>query len=82
MVMKVAGLQDGCHWWLSSRRFMQFPQETETIFPLCIESGLSYVEQKWYSGTFEASSKEAWYLLPKSPETLWEYGDAVSEVQL
>ena len=61
---------------------MQFPQETETIFPLCIESGLSYVEQKWYSGTFEASSKEAWYLLPKSPETLWEYGDAVSEVQL
>ena len=61
---------------------MQSPQETETIYPLCIESELSYIERKWYPGSVEASSKEVWYLLPKSPGTLWEYGDGMLEVRL
>lgn len=40
------------------------------------------MRQKWCSGTFDANSKEALYLLPGSPGTLWEYGGTMSEVQL
>lgn len=87
MVMMVACLQDGCPQRLASLWLIQFPHwETQTISASSLNLSFSKLKtkmrQKWCSGTFDANSKEALYLLHGPPGALWECGGAMSEAQL